>query len=95
MYLSVVLLASETPRYRAPLDAFVIVLAALALVTRARGEVRVRREALDGDEGIARALPFSLCGHGRSWCRSPCSWPGASVTVSVLGYEHEHILADT
>ena len=49
MYLSVVFLASETPRYRAPLDPFVIVLAALALVARARGEVCVRREALDGD----------------------------------------------
>ena len=49
MYLSVVFLASETPRYRAPLDPFVIVLAALALVTRARDDASVRREALDGD----------------------------------------------
>jgi 4-amino-4-deoxy-L-arabinose transferase-like glycosyltransferase len=34
MYLSVVLLAAETPRYRAPLDPFVILLAALALANR-------------------------------------------------------------
>jgi hypothetical protein len=31
MYLSVVFLAAETPRYRAPLDPFVVLLAALAL----------------------------------------------------------------
>jgi hypothetical protein len=36
MYLSVVFLASETPRYRAPLDPFVIMLSALALVMTAR-----------------------------------------------------------
>jgi 4-amino-4-deoxy-L-arabinose transferase-like glycosyltransferase len=34
MYLSVVFLAAETPRYRAPLDPFVILLAALALTRR-------------------------------------------------------------
>jgi 4-amino-4-deoxy-L-arabinose transferase-like glycosyltransferase len=34
MYLSVILLAAETPRYRAPLDPFVIVLATIALMRR-------------------------------------------------------------
>jgi hypothetical protein len=37
MYLSVVFLAAETPRYRAPIDPFVILLAALALTPRRRG----------------------------------------------------------
>lgn len=36
MYLSVVFLAAETPRYRAPIDSFVILLAALAFVARPR-----------------------------------------------------------
>ena len=35
MYLSVIFLAAETPRYRAPIDPFVILLAALALAGRA------------------------------------------------------------
>jgi 4-amino-4-deoxy-L-arabinose transferase-like glycosyltransferase len=34
MYLSVVFLAAETPRYRAPLDPFIVLLAALALTRR-------------------------------------------------------------
>ena len=34
MYLSVIFLAAETPRYRAPIDPFVILLAALALTPR-------------------------------------------------------------
>jgi hypothetical protein len=49
MYLSVVFLAAETPRYRAPLDPFVILLAALALASlreAAAGRLRrVRRPA--------------------------------------------------
>jgi 4-amino-4-deoxy-L-arabinose transferase-like glycosyltransferase len=36
MYLSVIFLAAETPRYRAPLDPFVILLAAIALTSVAR-----------------------------------------------------------
>ena len=40
MYLSVVFLAIETPRYRAPLDPFLILLAALALTARRRGARR-------------------------------------------------------
>jgi hypothetical protein len=34
MYLSVVFLVVETPRYRSPIDPFVILLAALALTAR-------------------------------------------------------------
>ena len=49
MYVSVVFLAAETPRYRAPLDPFVIALAALALVARARREPSPRRDALNSD----------------------------------------------
>jgi hypothetical protein len=33
MYLSVVFLVIETPRYRTPMDPFIVLLAALALVT--------------------------------------------------------------
>ncbi|WP_028064175.1 glycosyltransferase family 39 protein [Solirubrobacter soli] len=40
MYLSVVFLAAETPRYRAPLDPFVILLAAIAVTS-----VRMRRHS--------------------------------------------------
>jgi hypothetical protein len=40
MYLSVVFLVIETPRYRTPLDPFVVMLAALALASLA---ARVRR----------------------------------------------------
>ena len=36
MYLSVVFLVVETPRYRSPIDPFVILLAALAVTTRRR-----------------------------------------------------------
>jgi hypothetical protein len=36
MYLSVVFLVIETPRYRTPLDPFIVLLAALALVTAGR-----------------------------------------------------------
>jgi 4-amino-4-deoxy-L-arabinose transferase-like glycosyltransferase len=36
MYLSVVLLVIETPRYRTPMDPFIVMLAALALVAAAR-----------------------------------------------------------
>ena len=50
MYVSVVFLAAETPRYRAPLDPFVIALAALALVARAR------REPSPGARGGRRRL---------------------------------------
>ena len=49
MYVSVVFLASETPRYRAPLDPFVIVLAALAIVALARLQSSPRGEVLDRD----------------------------------------------
>ena len=49
MYVSVVFLAAETPRYRAPLDPFVIALAALALVARTRREPSPRRDGLEGD----------------------------------------------
>jgi len=31
MYLSVIFLAAETPRYRAPLDPFIVLLAAIAV----------------------------------------------------------------
>jgi hypothetical protein len=34
MYLSVVFLAAETPRYRAPIDPFIVLLAAIALTQR-------------------------------------------------------------
>ena len=47
MYVSVVLLASETPRYRAALDPFVILLAALALQ-------RIREPADRRDEPVRR-----------------------------------------
>jgi 4-amino-4-deoxy-L-arabinose transferase-like glycosyltransferase len=42
MYLSVVFLVIETPRYRTPLDPFIVLLAALALVTAA-GRLAARR----------------------------------------------------
>jgi hypothetical protein len=42
MYLSVVFLVIETPRYRTPLDPFVVLLAALALVAAGR-RVAARR----------------------------------------------------
>ena len=51
MYLSIVLLAAETPRYRAPLDPFVILLAA-ALVARTRARPRAAVPAR-----VARAEP--------------------------------------
>jgi hypothetical protein len=35
MYLSVVFLVIETPRYRTPIDPFIVLLAALALVAAA------------------------------------------------------------
>jgi 4-amino-4-deoxy-L-arabinose transferase-like glycosyltransferase len=41
MYLSVIFLAAETPRYRAPLDPFIVLLAAFAVVGVAR---RLRRQ---------------------------------------------------
>ncbi len=44
MYLSVVFFAAETPRYRAPIDPFVILLAALALTPR-RGSPAIGRAA--------------------------------------------------
>ena len=47
MYLSVVFLVIETPRYRTPLDPFIVLLAALALVTAGRclGRRRAGRSA--------------------------------------------------
>jgi hypothetical protein len=36
MFLSVVFLVVETPRYRTPIDPFIVLLAAAALVTAAR-----------------------------------------------------------
>jgi hypothetical protein len=42
MYLSVVFLVIETPRYRTPLDPFIVLLAALAVVAAAR-RVATRR----------------------------------------------------
>ena len=36
MYLSVVFLVVETPRYRTPIDPFIVLLATAALVTAAR-----------------------------------------------------------
>jgi 4-amino-4-deoxy-L-arabinose transferase-like glycosyltransferase len=43
MYLSVVFLVIETPRYRTPLDPFIVILAALAVVTAARRIAAARR----------------------------------------------------
>jgi 4-amino-4-deoxy-L-arabinose transferase-like glycosyltransferase len=43
MYLSVVFLVIETPRYRTPLDPFIVLLAALAVVTAARRVAAARR----------------------------------------------------
>jgi hypothetical protein len=43
MYVSVVFLVVETPRYRTPVDPFVVLLAALALVAGAARLVRARR----------------------------------------------------
>jgi hypothetical protein len=42
MYLSVVFLVIETPRYRTPLDPFIVMLAALAVVAAGR-RVAARR----------------------------------------------------
>ena len=42
MYLSVVFLVIETPRYRTPIDPFIVMLAALALVSAGR-RVAARR----------------------------------------------------
>jgi hypothetical protein len=38
MFLSVIFLAAETPRYRAPLDPFVVLLAAIAITRRGADE---------------------------------------------------------
>jgi hypothetical protein len=49
MYLSVVFLVVETPRYRTGIDPFIVLLAAVALVTawdRARGLVQTRRSSM-------------------------------------------------
>jgi 4-amino-4-deoxy-L-arabinose transferase-like glycosyltransferase len=48
MYLSVVLLAAETPRYRAPLDPFIVLLAAIALTrsTPSRESSLMRRRTV-------------------------------------------------
>ncbi|MDX6733304.1 MAG: hypothetical protein QOC54_3252 [Baekduia sp.] len=43
MFLSVVFLAVETPRYRTALDPFIVLLAAVALTTAVRGRVRLGR----------------------------------------------------
>ena len=43
MYLSVVFLVIETPRYRTPLDPFIVILAALAVITAARRVAAKRR----------------------------------------------------
>ena len=43
MYLSVVFLVIETPRYRTPLDPFIVLLAALAVVTVAHRVAAARR----------------------------------------------------
>jgi 4-amino-4-deoxy-L-arabinose transferase-like glycosyltransferase len=43
MYLSVVFLVIETPRYRTPLDPFIVLLAALAVVTAVRRGTAARR----------------------------------------------------
>ena len=51
MYLSVVFTAAETPRYRAPIDAFLILLAALALAPRS---------ASSHPDQAARAPAFAL-----------------------------------
>jgi hypothetical protein len=42
MYLSVVFLVIETPRYRTPMDPFIVMLAALALASLA-ARLRARR----------------------------------------------------
>ena len=46
MYLSVVFLVVETPRYRSPIDPFVILLAALAVTAGTRRLRRPRPAAL-------------------------------------------------
>ena len=58
MYLSVVFLAAETPRYRAPIDPFVILLAALALAARRRGS------PASGPAGAPDQVPCSSCACG-------------------------------
>ena len=44
MYLSVVFLVVETPRYRTAIDPFVVLLATAAVVTGARYAPRLRRQ---------------------------------------------------
>jgi hypothetical protein len=44
MYLSVVFLAAETPRYRAPLDPFIVLLAAIAVTRRSASAAAVGDE---------------------------------------------------
>jgi 4-amino-4-deoxy-L-arabinose transferase-like glycosyltransferase len=55
MYVSVIFLAAETPRYRAPLDPFLILLAALAIGSAGERGARDRGWVRRGDRGLAGA----------------------------------------